>query len=42
MPGQSTWNLLTVADALLTEGSVTRAARRVGLSQPAFSNALGR
>jgi DNA-binding transcriptional LysR family regulator len=35
-------NLLVVFDALLTNGSVTRAARRVGLSQPAFSNALGR
>jgi DNA-binding transcriptional LysR family regulator len=35
-------NLLVVFDALLTDGSVTRAARRVGLSQPAFSNALGR
>lgn len=31
-----------VFDALLTDGSVTRAARRVGLSQPAFSNALAR
>ncbi|HWF85440.1 MAG TPA: LysR family transcriptional regulator [Vicinamibacterales bacterium] len=35
-------NLLVVFDALLTDGSVTQAARRVGLSQPAFSNALGR
>jgi DNA-binding transcriptional LysR family regulator len=35
-------NLLVVFDALLTDGSVTRAASRVGLSQPAFSNALGR
>ena len=35
-------NLLVVFDALLNEGSVTRAARRVGLSQPAFSNALAR
>jgi DNA-binding transcriptional LysR family regulator len=35
-------NLLVVFDALLTDGSVTHAARRVGLSQPAFSNALGR
>lgn len=35
-------NLLVVFDALLTHGSVTRAAKRVGLSQPAFSNALSR
>lgn len=35
-------NLLVCLDALLEEGSVTRAARRVGLSQPAMSNALGR
>jgi DNA-binding transcriptional LysR family regulator len=35
-------NLLLVFEALLEERSVTRAARRVGLSQPALSNALGR
>ncbi len=35
-------NLLVVFDALLTDGSVTQAAKRVGLTQPAFSNALGR
>jgi len=35
-------NLLVALDALLTEKSVTRAARRVGLSQPAMSNALAR
>lgn len=35
-------NLLVVLEALLAERSVTRAARRVGLSQPAVSNALGR
>ncbi|HEX3704885.1 MAG TPA: LysR family transcriptional regulator [Vicinamibacterales bacterium] len=35
-------NLLVVFDALLAEGSVTVAARRLGLSQPAFSHALGR
>ncbi len=35
-------NLLVVLDALLTDGSVTGAARRVGLSQPAVSNALAR
>lgn len=35
-------NLLVVLDALLAECHVTRAADRVGLSQPAMSNALGR
>ncbi|MBL8680353.1 MAG: LysR family transcriptional regulator [Myxococcales bacterium] len=35
-------NLLVVLDALLQERSVTRAARRVGLSQPATSSALSR
>jgi len=35
-------NLLRVLEALLAERSVTRAARRVGLSQPAASNALNR
>ncbi|MCX7644319.1 MAG: LysR substrate-binding domain-containing protein [Rhodobacteraceae bacterium] len=35
-------NLLRVLDALLREGSTVRAARRVGLSQPAVSAALGR
>lgn len=35
-------NLLVALDALLTEMHVTRAAERVGLSQPAMSNALGR
>ncbi|MDP9000418.1 MAG: LysR family transcriptional regulator [Myxococcota bacterium] len=35
-------NLLVILDALLSEKSVTRAARRVGLSQPAMSNALSR
>lgn len=35
-------NLLKVLDALLIEGSTTRAAARVGLSQPAVSAALGR
>ena len=33
-------NLLVVLDALLTEKHVSRAAARVGLSQPAVSNAL--
>src|SRR5579872_5225127 len=33
-------NLLPVLDALLTEGSVSRAGARLGLSQPAVSNAL--
>lgn len=35
-------NLLVVLEALFAERSVTRAARRVGLSQPATSHALGR
>src|SRR4051794_32625238 len=34
--------LLVTLDALLQEGSVTRAARRVGLSTPAMSHALAR
>jgi len=35
-------NLLVALDALLTEQHVSRAASRIGLSQPAMSNALGR
>ncbi|MEZ4398804.1 MAG: LysR family transcriptional regulator [Kofleriaceae bacterium] len=35
-------NLLVALDALLQEGSVTRAARRLGLSTPAMSHALAR
>lgn len=35
-------NLLIVLDALLEEHHVTRAAERVGLSQPAMSRSLGR
>lgn len=35
-------NLLPALDALLAERHVTRAARRVGLSQPAMSHALSR
>lgn len=35
-------NLLVALDALLSERSVTRAAQRIGLSQPAMSNALSR
>ena len=35
-------NLLVALDALFSERSVTRAAQRVGLSQPGMSNALGR
>jgi DNA-binding transcriptional LysR family regulator len=34
-------NLLLMLDALLVERHVSRAARRLGLSQPAVSNALG-
>ncbi|MEP6390980.1 MAG: LysR family transcriptional regulator [Halioglobus sp.] len=35
-------NLLTVFDAVITEGSVTRAADKIGMSQPAMSIALSR
>jgi DNA-binding transcriptional LysR family regulator len=35
-------NLLVVFDALMTERQVTRAGERLGLSQPATSNALAR
>ena len=35
-------NLLVAFDALVAEGNVTRAAARVGLTQPAMSHALGR
>lgn len=35
-------NLMVAFDALMAEQSVTRAAQRLGLSQPAMSSALGR
>lgn len=35
-------NLLVAFDAMLSEGSVSRAAQRIGLSQPAMSKRLGR
>jgi DNA-binding transcriptional LysR family regulator len=35
-------NLLKVFEALMTEGTVTRAASKLSLTQPAVSNALGR
>jgi len=35
-------NLLIAFDALLAEGSVTRAAERVGIGQPSMSHTLGR
>lgn len=40
--GKLDLNLLVALDALLRERSVTRAARRVGLTQPSMSRALGR
>src|SRR5262249_21363647 len=35
-------NVLIVCETLMEERGVTRAAKRVGLSQPAMSNALAR
>lgn len=35
-------NLLGVFDAIFAEGNLTRASRRLGISQPAMSNALAR
>ena len=35
-------NLLVAFDAILRERSITLAAQRIGLSQPAMSSALGR
>ena len=35
-------NLLKAFDAMMTERAVTRAAGRIGLSQPAMSHALSR
>lgn len=35
-------NLLTVFDAIMAEGNQSRAANRLGMSQPAMSNALSR
>lgn len=35
-------NLLAVFDAIFTEGNLTRASKKLGLSQPAMSNALSR
>jgi DNA-binding transcriptional LysR family regulator len=35
-------NLLTVFDAVVTEGNITRAAEKIGMSQPAVSLALSR
>lgn len=35
-------NLLLILDALVAERNMTRAAKRVGLSQPAMSSALAR
>jgi DNA-binding transcriptional LysR family regulator len=36
------WNLVPALDALLTERNVSRAGRRLGLSQPSMSGALAR
>lgn len=35
-------NLLTVFDAIMTEQNLSRAAKKIGMSQPAMSNALAR
>ena len=35
-------NLFVVFDAIYTEGGITRAAKRLSLTQPAISHALGR
>ena len=35
-------NLLTVFDAVMTEGNITRAAEKIGMSQPAMSIAISR
>ena len=35
-------NLLVVFDAIMTERSITRAANRIGMTQPAVSNAVSR
>ena len=35
-------NLLTVFDAVMTEGNITRAAEKIGMSQPAVSTAISR
>jgi len=42
MNNKTDLNLLRILDALLQEGSVTRAAARVHLAQPTVSNALAR
>jgi len=40
--GGTDLNLLVALRAILEEANVTRAGRRLGLSQPAMSGALGR
>ena len=41
-PGAIDLNLLRVLDAIMQERSLTRAGRKLGLSQPAASHALAR
>ena len=42
MPTDADFNLLVALNALLSEGSVSRAAERLGLSESAMSRTLAR